>query len=82
MRVAVVLCLLFVAISCSGKSETIIYHNINGYTLTDSGSLRTFKAMAFRVGKILETGTADGLMLAYPLARKLDGGGRTVLPGS
>lgn len=81
MRVAVVLCLLFVAISCSGKSETIIYHNINGYTLTDSGSLRTFEAMAFRDGKILETGTADGLMLAYPLARKLDGGGRTVLPG-
>lgn len=81
MRVAVVLCLLFVVFSCSGKSETIIYHNINGYTLTDSGNLRTFEAMAFRDGKILETGTADGLMLAYPLARKLDGGGRTVLPG-
>jgi predicted amidohydrolase YtcJ len=37
--------------------------------------------MAFRNGRILEIGSADGLFLAYPLSRKMDGDGKTVLPG-
>ncbi|MCC5925611.1 MAG: amidohydrolase [Bacteroidetes bacterium] len=81
MRVLVVICAMFIMAACSGRSETIVYHSLNGYTLLENGSLRNFEAMAFRDGKILELGSADGLFLAYPLARRIDGEGRTVLPG-
>jgi len=84
MRVFVVIlaAALVAAAACNRASDTLVIHNVNGYTLSSAdGSLLTFEAMAIRDGKILEIGSDDGIVLAYPLAEKRDGEGRTVLPG-
>jgi len=58
----------------------IVLHNIVGYTSTDNG-LREFTALAFDdEGRILATG-GDELLGDYLDARRIDGAGRTVLPG-
>ncbi len=78
--------------SCSGDSgsrpDTIVLHNINGYTLVagedshPSGSnLHRFEAIAIRDGRVLQTGPAEELLDAYPGARSINGEGRTLLPG-
>ena len=68
---------LLAAVSASG--ETVLY-NIRGYTPATDGLL-TFAAMAIDDGgHVVETGDAD-LPDRYPDATRIDGGGRTVLPG-
>jgi predicted amidohydrolase YtcJ len=58
----------------------IVIHNVEGYTSTDNG-LHEFTALAFADdGKVLATGN-DELLANYPDARRIDGAGRTVLPG-
>jgi predicted amidohydrolase YtcJ len=74
--------------ACSGKSDITIIHNINGYTLssengylTRDASVVSFGAMAMRDGRVLATGTSDELLQNWPDARRIDGQGRTLLPG-
>lgn len=58
----------------------IVLHNINGYTSTDNG-LREFTVLAFADdGRVLATG-GDELLSEYPDTGRIDGAGRTVLPG-
>lgn len=55
-------------------------HNVTGYTSTDNG-LTTFSVLIFNDdGRIIATGD-ERLLLAYPAATRVDGNGKTVLPG-
>ncbi len=72
--------------SCSRTTghtaDTLILHNVNGYTLLDDeADLHRFEAIAIRDSRVLQTGSAGDLVDAYPDARQLDGRGRTLLPG-
>jgi predicted amidohydrolase YtcJ len=71
---------LFVSF-CNRSPEVLIIHNVNGYTMTAEGDLRRFDAIAIRNGRVLDTGSADALMVAYPYSRLHDGERRTMLPG-
>jgi predicted amidohydrolase YtcJ len=56
--------------------------NVHGYTLSGSDAqLHTFSALAFADGKVLATGKAGDLHKRYPQAQRIDGHGRTLLPG-
>ncbi|TVQ69553.1 MAG: amidohydrolase, partial [Balneolaceae bacterium] len=72
--------------SCSPGTDTspdtLVLHNVNGYTLLDhQAGLHRFEAIAIRDGRVLQTGSAGELVDAYPDARRQDGQGRTLLPG-
>jgi predicted amidohydrolase YtcJ len=55
-------------------------HNVNGYTSTDDGIVE-FDVIVFgEDGRIIATGD-DSLLEQHPEAPRIDGGGRTVLPG-
>jgi predicted amidohydrolase YtcJ len=55
-------------------------HNINGYTSTDDGIVK-FEVIVFGDdGRIIATGD-DSLLEQHPEASRIDGAGRTVLPG-
>lgn len=45
------------------------------------GTLHSFHAIAFRDGRVLETGSSEELMRKYREAEMKDGEGKTVLPG-
>ncbi|WP_231745217.1 MULTISPECIES: amidohydrolase [Microbulbifer] len=57
-----------------------LMHNINGYHTTEK-ALEQFDAIAFDQGKVLATGDYGALVKRYPKAKKIDGKGRTLLPG-
>jgi predicted amidohydrolase YtcJ len=55
-------------------------HNINGHTSTNDGIV-AFTVLVFdNAGRVVATGDGD-LLEQHPDARKIDGQGRTVLPG-
>jgi predicted amidohydrolase YtcJ len=56
--------------------------NVHGYTLSGGDAqLHTFSALAFAGGKVLATGEAGELRRRFPQAKRVDGHGRTLLPG-
>ncbi len=66
-------------LAASAAAETV-WHDIRGYT-PSAGGIVEFAAMVVDDrGRIVETGDA-GLPDRYPEATRIDGGGRTVLPG-
>lgn len=80
-RIVLFLSVLLI-VSCSRQPETIVVHNVNGYTLLSDGSLHTFDAIAFREGVIIETGTTDDVLSRHTSRTTLiDGQGRTMIPG-
>ena len=92
LALAAVLSVLLLAFSCAGDSgsqpDTFVLHNVNGYTLAageechpSGAELRRFGAIAIRDGRVLQTGSADELLEAFPGAERIDGQGRTLLPG-
>ena len=61
------------------NAETAI-HNVRGYTSSDAG-MRQFSTLIFADdGKVIATGDAE-LLEKYQNARRIDGAGRTLLPG-
>ncbi|TDJ72276.1 MAG: amidohydrolase [Proteobacteria bacterium] len=63
----------------SANAETAIY-NVRGYTSSDAG-MRQFSTLIFADdGKVIATGNAD-LLEKYENARRINGAGRTLLPG-
>ena len=63
----------------SANAETAIY-NVRGYTSSDTG-MRQFSTLIFADdGKVIATGNAD-LLQKYENARRINGAGRTLLPG-
>lgn len=84
MRIILLLASLILFSTCSNPTETgFIYHNVNGYTLGGDRQLKTFDALIFQHGKVLDYGSLDELEEFYgqfPLKR-IDGQGNTILPG-
>jgi predicted amidohydrolase YtcJ len=75
LRVATILFLL----AGTASAETALF-NISGYTSTDKGT-RSFDVLVIGDdGRVVATGAAD-VLDDYPDATRIDGGGRTVLPG-
>lgn len=61
-------------------ADTII-DNVLGYTLIGT-QLQQFQALAFDdAGKIIATGKSAELAARLPMAKRVDGGGKTLLPG-
>jgi predicted amidohydrolase YtcJ len=74
--------LLGLVASCSQpeQSETLLIDNIQGYSFNNQRELFNFTALAIRDGKVLATGDAQ-LSADYPKAEKIDGQGKTLIPG-
>jgi len=71
--------LLLFTLSNIAQADTAL-HNVNGYTPTNDG-IESFSVLVFDDGgRITATGD-DELLAAYPDATRLDGNGKTVLPG-
>jgi predicted amidohydrolase YtcJ len=67
---------------CSKQPDTtgLVIENINGYTFDNDRQLQQFQTLAIEDGKVLATGNAE-LALNYPNAEKIDGQGKTLIPG-
>ncbi|MCA3182752.1 MULTISPECIES: amidohydrolase [unclassified Cupriavidus] len=57
-----------------------LVESVQGYTLQND-KLTQFTGLVFDQGKVLATGDAAGLRARYPDARRIDGQGKTLLPG-
>ena len=72
--------LIFLLLTGSVGATETAWHNISGYTSTDNG-LASFSVLVVADnGKVLAAGD-DDLLSQYPDAQRIDGRGRTVLPG-
>lgn len=67
-------------VSAAARGTPTLLQHINGYTLS-GGQLLQFKALAFDSGRVVEVGDEAALARKYPDATRLDGHGRTLLPG-
>ncbi|WP_020651887.1 amidohydrolase [Massilia niastensis] len=78
-------CSLFVLAalgSLSAVHADTLVDNANGYTLDARGELLQFTALAFDdQGRIIAVGASAEVAAKAPHARRIDMGGRTVLPG-
>jgi predicted amidohydrolase YtcJ len=71
---------MVLAMLWSTAAAEIAVHNINGYTSTDRGIVEFQVLIVGDDGKVVATGD-EALLGQYPNASRVDGGGRTVLPG-
>ena len=60
--------------------KVIVISNIEGYSFDNQRDLFQFNVLVVKDGKVLETGTTD-LVNKYPNAKRVDGAGKTLLPG-
>ncbi|GAA0413896.1 amidohydrolase [Massilia aurea] len=75
------LIVLAVAGSLPAHAATLI-DNANGYTLNTKGDLVQFTALAFDdAGRIIAVGASADVAAKAPQAKRIDMGGRTLLPG-
>ena len=67
---------------CSDReaNEVLLISNIEGYSFDNQRELFQFNVLVVKDGKVLETGTKD-LVNKYPNAKRVDGAGKTLLPG-
>ena len=71
--------LLMLLAGTAWAGETAI-HNVSGYTSTNSG-IQEFTVLVFSdKGKVVATGD-ESLLNEHPDAIRIDGNGRTLLPG-
>jgi predicted amidohydrolase YtcJ len=75
----ILIAMLGLAATTAHGSATILGH-IRGYTLS-GGQLVQFTALAFDQGRVLESGDEAALARKHPDAQRLDGHGKTLLPG-
>lgn len=71
---------VFIVTACADEEEAFVMHNVNGYTLSD-GQLVGFDALVVKAGVLLDKGTSDDMLEAYPQVQRIDGEGQTLLPG-
>lgn len=67
-------------ISAVAQATPTLIENINGYHIDPDQGLVTFSALAFEHGRVLATGDST-LATEYPNATRIDGQGKTLLPG-
>ena len=73
---------VFAAVAAMSVQAQTVIENANGYTLNKQGDLVQFTALAFDAqGKILAVGSAADVSAKAPGARRVDMGGKTLLPG-
>lgn len=77
-RFSAVVALLTIA--CAPAGAETAWHNINGYTSSAEGILRFSVLVVDDAGRVVATGE-DGLLDDYADAERIDGQGRTLLPG-
>lgn len=77
MRTALLLGML---LSLRAVAAPTLIEHVHGYTL-DAHGLQRFDALAFDQGRVLRTGRGAALERAFPRAQRIDGAGRTLLPG-
>ena len=68
-------------LSAFAHADSVI-DNVNGYTLNQAGALVQFEAIAFSdAGKIIWAGSKAETLAKAAGAKRINGGGRTMLPG-
>lgn len=73
---------VFAAVAAMSVQAQTVIENANGYTLNKQGELVQFTALAFDgQGKIVAVGSAADVSAKAPGARRVDMGGKTLLPG-
>jgi predicted amidohydrolase YtcJ len=80
MSTEVLVALLGMGIVAAAHSAPVLIEHVQGYTLA-ADQLRSFTALVFDSGKVVETGTTADLSKRYPTAQIIDGQGRCLLPG-
>ena len=75
--------LVFVLLFSGGfaSAAELLIDNVNGYTLDKSGALQRFEAMLVDKGKVVAFGSHADLSPRAEDAARVDGEGRTLLPG-
>lgn len=85
--VALVLGVVLVAVFVSRSQSTlyaskdVVFENVDGYTLDDSGFVMTFASFAVRDGRFVAVSKERSLSAAFPSFQVVDMRNRTVLPG-
>ena len=69
-----------VGCSESQMSEQLVVKNVNGYTFDNDRQLQQFQTLVIEDGKVIATGGPE-LARNYSQAEKVDGQGKTLLPG-
>ena len=64
----------------SQPSEQLVVENVNGYTFDNDRQLQQFQTLVIEEGKVIATGGPE-LARNYSQAEKVDGQGKTLLPG-
>ena len=72
--------ILGLAASMNAQGAPTLLRHVTGYTLSGD-HLVQFGTLAFDQGRVLEVGDEPALMRKYPDATRIDGHGRTLLPG-
>lgn len=74
--------LLLSLLSATATAAPTVIHNIQGYGFDENRELVNFQTLIFdeKSGQILARGKA-ALIAEYPTAKKIDGKGKTLLPG-
>ncbi|SDZ84886.1 amidohydrolase [Microbulbifer marinus] len=80
MRLFPILTFLTLALAPWSLQATTLIHNFSGYQTTEQ-SLEQFNTLVFDQGKVLATGDYAALSKKYPQAKKIDAGGKLLLPG-
>ena len=62
------------------KSEQLVIENVNGYTFDNDRQLQRFQTLVIEEGKVIASGGPE-LASNYSQAEKVDGQGKTLLPG-
>lgn len=73
--------LVMMLFSCNNKPKTMVFYNLNGYTLNQNGELIRFEAIAFQDGRFVEVGNTNSILEIFKDADKVDYQGKTLLPG-
>ncbi len=83
--IAILISILMCFTACRDASDDpslTVIHNVKGYTFTSQDdSLKTFTAIAFEDGKVVEVASGGSLEADTVGARIIDGGGKVMLPG-
>jgi predicted amidohydrolase YtcJ len=80
-RLITVFCVLSSLLFCALAAADTLLHSVRGYTSTASGDIREFSVLVFDDDGRIRAAGSDELLTEYAQARKIDGGGRFVLPG-
>ena len=74
--------LLFCALGGQHAMADTLIENANGYTINKEQNLQRFTALVFDdEGKILAVGSSKELSAQFPTAKRINLGGKTLLPG-